>query len=328
MQRNTYIASAKTFLIFLVILGHCLVRLGDGKYVNACITMIYTFHMPLFVFFSGLLFNTDGSWKKVLRGSLEFLVTYCLFQFLLMLLNNVPLTIGNILLPQFALWYLLSLAFWRVLLKSFPVISNNRKVWLLWAVVLAIVMGYVPVGKELSLQRTFTFFPFFVVGNMIRSTSVLGQIKRIDYRIPVMLLILFFFIAFFFVAKPPFWLLCGRTSFYGYHGSLFYAPFVKLGWFLMVLIVSVCVLRLIPDHKYLSVCGSKTLTVYLLHYYPIWILEKLAFRTDNLLLLLCMASVILVITVLMHELKLIRFLVNPLKVGRRFLEPSVTSERI
>lgn len=327
MQRYTYIDSAKTILIFLVVLGHCFVRLGEGKYVNTCISVIYTFHMPLFVFFSGLLFNTDGSWKKVLRGSLEFLVTYCLFQFFLMQLNNVPLTIRSIILPQFALWYLLSLAFWRILLKLFSAVSNDRKVWLVWAIVSTIVVGFIPVDRELSLQRTLTFFPFFVIGNAFRNAVVLGRVKRVDYRIPLLLLIVFFLIALFYVERPPFWLLCGRTAFYGYHSSLFLAPFIKLGWYLLVLTVSMCVLCLIPDKKCLSVCGNKTLTIYLFHYYPILILEKLAFRTDNLFLLLCLASVIFVITVFMHELKLIRFLVNPLKIGRILLESSETSKR-
>ena len=69
MQRDTYIDSIKTILIFTVVLTHGLVRLGSGS-VDEYIVMnfLYTSNMPLFEFVSGLLFNTSKSWAKVLLG--------------------------------------------------------------------------------------------------------------------------------------------------------------------------------------------------------------------------------------------------------------------
>lgn len=41
-----------------------------------------------------------------------------------------------------------------------------------------IAAGYIPISKELSFQRTFAYFPFFVSGNMMRGTDFAGWAKR------------------------------------------------------------------------------------------------------------------------------------------------------
>lgn len=59
--RLAYIDLAKFIAIFLVVWGHC-IALYDGGYVSTIRTVIYTFHMPLFMIMSG--FFAESSFKR------------------------------------------------------------------------------------------------------------------------------------------------------------------------------------------------------------------------------------------------------------------------
>lgn len=317
MQRNTYIDSIKTILIFTVVLTHCLVRIGLGN-IDEYIVMnfLYTFNMPLFVFVSGLLFNTSKPWNKVLFGGAELLVAYFLFQVIWMILNHTPIDLYNFFLPQFSLWYLLSLFFWRVILKSFSCVSNNKYSWLIVSVILSLCCGFIPLGKIMSFQRTFSFLPFFVMGLLCRGTTILDNIRSVDKRITIGI-VFFLVIVAFYVSKPPYWILCGRTSYYDYPCNLVLSPVIKLCWYFIAVIVSVCFLNLFSDREQFSKHGSKTLTVYLLHYFPIWILRNLGYRTESLLLLTCLSLAIFVVLINIHRFYIIKLLTNPLIICHR-----------
>lgn len=59
-ERNTQIDSLKFFLIFLVLVGHCL-DIGLSSYLNnSLFRFIYSFHMPVFVLLSGMMFKEKG----------------------------------------------------------------------------------------------------------------------------------------------------------------------------------------------------------------------------------------------------------------------------
>lgn len=317
MQRDTYIDSIKTILIFFVVLTHCLARLGTGS-VDEYIVMDfqYTFNMPLFVFVSGYLFNTSKPWDKVLLGGAELLVAYSLFQVIWMILNHTPMEVRNFFLPQFSLWYLLSLFFWRIILKSFSCVSRNKYAWFVVSIIISLCCGFIPLGKEMSFQRTFSFLPFFIMGFLCRGTAILDNIRGIDKRITIGIVFIFVIVSFY-VGKPPYWLLCGRTSYYDFHCNLVLSPFIKLCWYFIAVVLSACFLNLIGDREQFSKHGSKTLTVYLLHYFPIWLLRHLGYRTESLLLLTCLSFAIFVVLIYIHRFYIIEWITNPLSLCRR-----------
>lgn len=314
MERNTYIDSIKTVLIFSVVLTHCLVRIGGGK-IDEFIVMnfLYSFNMPLFVFISGYLFSAKKSWSKVLWGCFELFTAYCLFQGLWIALNHVAVTPRTIVVPQFSLWYLLSLVFWRIILKAFSCVSGNKYIWLVLSLAISLCCGFIPLGRELSFQRTFSFLPFFIIGSLCRGLDVLNYIRNMDKRISLLFIFLLI-IVFYQIGKPPYWILCGRTSFYSYHVALVFSPIVKLCWYIFAIAGSVCILNLIPDHPSLAKYGNRTLTVYLLHFFPIWFLQKASFISDSLLLLMCLSFVIFFVLTYIHQYRIVRWLINPLSL--------------
>ncbi len=108
------------------------------------------------------------------------------------------------------------------------------------------------------------------------------------------------------------WLLYGKLSFYGYHTSLLVAPALKLVWLIAVSTLCVLVLAIIPDIGLLAKEGSKTLTVYLFHFFPIYILQKMGFQSESLLILIVVALGIHVITSFAHQFKIIRWMTCPI----------------
>ena len=71
-QRDAYFDNVKGILILLVVIGHLIEPFYlKSKFVESLYTFIYTFHMPAFIFLSGLFFKPD------LKKAFYFLKLYC-----------------------------------------------------------------------------------------------------------------------------------------------------------------------------------------------------------------------------------------------------------
>lgn len=78
-NRVREIDALKFILIFSVMVGHCL-TFGKSDYLNNIVyRFIYSFHMPLFVFLSGMFFRKKEN-KKMLLGLIPLISAYFIFQ--------------------------------------------------------------------------------------------------------------------------------------------------------------------------------------------------------------------------------------------------------
>ena len=92
MKRDLYWDSLKFILIFFVVCGHCIGSyLPTGGINRVLYNFIFTFHIPLFIFVSGM-FSTINDRNKYKLGIIRLLETYIVFQliksFFSMLLSN------------------------------------------------------------------------------------------------------------------------------------------------------------------------------------------------------------------------------------------------
>lgn len=157
-----------------MVLGH----LGYDDFGLRIGRMIYSFHMPAFVFLSGYLTSLNADLKKKLNWILTTLAIYivaqwgqCLYSFLVPLYSHGelgPLHWKSILglSPCFAMWYILSLIYWRIGIWLAQGRVNDGALLLL-SCIGAVLSGCVPING-LSFQRTFVFMPMFVVGYLLR----------------------------------------------------------------------------------------------------------------------------------------------------------------
>ena len=253
-QRDTYWDTLKGLLIFLVVLGHTGSCLGERW-----ISVIYVFHMPLFIFVSGY-FSGFKSLEKFMGGVKILIGFYLLFHILYVafdyLIGN-SLTLNRILTPSFGLWYLLSLCYWRCIPQFF---SNQLERFpahfILGAVLLSIGVGFIPLDSQMSFQRTFTFLPFFLLGYYAKQFNWIKMIKR--WNLPLIGLFLMILLGLVYYFTPP---LYANVHFYGWTDCM-----IRCQQLVLALLICICIMRIIPKKiPAFTKLGTYTLIVYLFH---------------------------------------------------------------
>lgn len=168
--RNHAIDNIKGFLIILVVLGHAIHHLESGVWQHIY-SGIYTFHMPAFIFISGLVTNP----KKWKIDSVSLLGLYCIllvlwFAFAAALkiagISSAapPYSILIFVSSTAGLWYLISLAGWRLVS---PLLFDVRHP-VLFLLGSAIYCSGVGVSEQIngafSIDALVLYFPFFAGG--------------------------------------------------------------------------------------------------------------------------------------------------------------------
>lgn len=171
MHRDANIDGLKFLLIFLVVLGH----INEPNYSALPTRLIYSFHMPVFIFLSGYLTSVHTDLKKLLMWTLKLGCIYLLAGTSLNLLSwatDRPVSTAQWLLlkPQFAMWYLLALIYWR---WAIYLLHDNISTERIFAgsICLALLIGFIPASIDtglLAIHRTITFLPCFTLGYWFR----------------------------------------------------------------------------------------------------------------------------------------------------------------
>ena len=188
MKRDIRIDFLKGIMIYLVVLGHI------GGYSPDIRKLIYSFHMPVFVFLSGWLtsFNrTRGEQDKWFRNTF---IIYAAAQAGHILMSFVIAGVSGIMhgtqpdvsflswrlliVPEPILWYLVSLIIWRFI--AWRIFRGRRcATFVILSVVLALASGFVPLDREFSFQRTFAFLPFFAMGVAFRKENLMPRLQKV-----------------------------------------------------------------------------------------------------------------------------------------------------
>lgn len=163
MDRNVKMDNLKALLIFTVAFGHLLESFG-GQGKAWVYYMIYTFHMPAFVFVTGSFSsqNAGRMVKKILYPYIIYQLFYLIFQrFYLHQANTIQFTT-----PYWLMWYLLSLFCWMLLLQIADWNGFKKSRVFIVTILLALLSGYDgSIGYGLSLSRTIVLLPYFVLGH-------------------------------------------------------------------------------------------------------------------------------------------------------------------
>lgn len=171
-QRNHHFDNMKGILILCVVLGHTISNLFYA-WTNCLATkylyyLIYTFHMPVFIFISGFFSKRHSDYETYLKKTVSgCLIPYLIFN-ALYALPSVSDAL-NVWKPTWIMWYLLSLFSWKILVE---VLIKFKHPFLITLVLVPLV-GMVPsVGEVLALSRTICFFPYFMAGYLMQQTQV------------------------------------------------------------------------------------------------------------------------------------------------------------
>lgn len=177
--RNAHYCNVKLFLIFLVIYGHLIEPwIYRFNVLLQQYRLIYFFHMPLFIFLSGLFINNERECRIAIR---KVFPLYAASQVLAVLLGRGEV---KFLTPYWHLWYLLSYCCWLGLVYLWFKFCNDRRKIFIFAgiVVLGCLAGYLPfINRMLSLSRTLVFFPYFFAGVLMKPTFSWGKYRKFGW---------------------------------------------------------------------------------------------------------------------------------------------------
>ena len=257
LKRIPYWDNLKGFLIVLVVLGHTGTAMGD-KWLS----VIYAFHMPLFVYVSGFFSRKKESlWASIGRLLIIYLVFNTAYLLLDVLLGT-KLTFGRLLVPSFALWYILSLVIWRMIIFFVPnKVLDNHWIVLMLSFILCFIAGFIPIGTEMSFQRTMVFLPFFLLGFYTKRMSVgipVQQANRYVYLIVIFAVCFCLLSLINYLIMPVFY---ANTAYNGINDLV-----IRVIQVVIALLLSIFVLYVVPNRAGLfSKLGESSLLIYLLH---------------------------------------------------------------
>lgn len=268
LERSSYFDNARALLIIFVVIGHMIAGfVGKNDFISSLYMYIFIFHMPAFSLISGFFAKkiyAEGYLPKLVK---KLLLPYAIFQFLysayyyFIFGDNV--TFGMF-VPRWALWFLVSLFLWNVLLYFF----GKMKYGVIVAVIVSLLVGYdQDVGELLSLSRTLFFFPFFLVGYHLKKEHFERLTTKKHVIIGVVSAIVIF-VTFYYTVPIEYraWLIGKRSYYIISDYPIEWSWLGRLVTYIVTGFATYVFLTLVPKKKtFFTSIGSITISVYLMH---------------------------------------------------------------
>lgn len=270
-QRDFLFDNYRTLLILLVVAGHFVETIYRNNWMLEGLKwLIYSFHVPAFVFISGYFSKKKTAFLALCR---KIAVPYLVFEVLYYLLYTYVThkeTQLYLMHPKFTLWYLMALFFWKAATPYFKKIPGYFALSLL----LGFAIGFSPMKDNyLTIPRALVFYPYFLAGSCLEKDTVnkirskyIGKVKlsslcSIVFAIISICVLLF---AYKFPGSPQ--IFYGRYSYATMKQAPAFGVAMRLLAYMIGFAVTYGLLAILPDKEYrFSYIGQRTLQVYLFH---------------------------------------------------------------
>jgi len=267
-DRDPWFDNARIILVALVVFGHVLenYRFDSGLlfFFNNFLSLV---RMPALIFLCGYFakrWEREGYIFEVFK---KLLFPYFVFQIIFH--EYYSWLYGwdrdlRLLMPEYTLWFLLSLVSWNVLL----VVFRGSKLLFPASLFLMLFSGSVSIIDNFaSLQRTFVFLPFFLLGYFCPKDLVFRVRKR-SIALPIVCF-LFSGWCFYLTFDQPWF---GRDMVLGYKPYLVMGLDISEGIFYRGVVFSLSILSIlaffmiIPEKVYFfTYLGRRTAYIYIFH---------------------------------------------------------------
>lgn len=265
-------------LIFFVVLGHLSGVLNtDSSFLNSVELFIYTFHMPAFLFVSGL-FSKRTIDERRYGKVIPYLMLYLfmkIFRFVIEFIIYGKNSRFHFFSENGVQWFALSLALCYLITMA---LSRFRRSYLM---ILAICMGMMAgydsdLGSFLTGMRTFTLYPFFLAGYCIPVKELMTFTEKKTVKILSAVILLTLFAACIFFRPQLYgWMgfLRGKST-YAALDLLPYGGLYRGIYYVIAFILVIAVIAVTPSADSVAArWGRRTLQVYALHYPILLVLE-------------------------------------------------------
>lgn len=270
MQRKYLWDNLKFVLICLVVLGHYIdYYTADSINMRRLFFFIYLFHMPAFIFVSGLFSKkiiNQKRWNKVV----DYFIMYVFIKGILLISDRIN---GGgrkfwLLEADGVEWY--AFAIMAFLLITMVVCKFHPVYGLLFSMFIGCLSGYYSSdGDFLVIQRILVFYPFFYAGYLMDPDKIEAFTRKKVFRIMSAIILVFTvgivyrYIDQVYKLRP---LLTGRNPYSELDSYEMIGGLLRGGYYVYVFILIFVIISLLPAVKSLiSTWGSHTLSVYTLH---------------------------------------------------------------
>lgn len=331
---NTRIAkwdNLKFLLMMTVVMGHTFDYYTDESMVlNWLNFFIYIFHMPAFMFVSGLFMKNTVNNKKYDRMFSYLILGFAtkMFKFIANCIVGRKLKIEYFNEDSIA-WYAFAVfvfALVTVYLRRF-----NRTYVFALSVILGIMVGYdKSVDTYLSLARIFTFYPFFFAGYCLDGEKVIEKTDRIWVKIVSAVFVTATAVLSYINFHKIDWLLKIFKGKYPYNKLPDYDDFgglFRAGHYIVAFALVFALIALMPKAgTFISAIGSRTLPIYALHTSVLSLLR--GFGMDNFLVGILGANYLYAIPVVAILILLVTS-IKPFGVMiDKIINPPLSAERV
>ena len=323
IQRDKYWDTLKVVLILIVVYGHIIIRYSPADSINCAITnWIYLFHMPLFVFISGR-FSHVRDKKKYATGLLRIFETYAIFQFIRVawvVHGGHDMSVAHMITsPMTALWYLMCLIWWRLIVFSIGENRMNRyaPLVILLSVFVCFTGRFIPT-TAFSLQRFCSFLPFFILGYYSIRIDFKDYLKKIPFWAAALFLVAVFVVIYKYFNTGGNFLWCSEPY------SNYTDMLKHTGLFVAQVVMCVMFMRMFFfNDKFLYKWGSTTLFVYIIHIFITneklpQLIKHFGLPTDFISLFLY-ALLLTAVLIFMARLPFFSFWMNPISNTSKYL---------
>ena len=320
MERDLYWDSLKCVLIFFVVYGHIIeVDYPIGSFNRAMYNFIYTFHMPLFIFISGR-FSHIRDRQKYKKNILRLFETYVIFQVLLTIVSIAhggEFNIDFLTMPNWILWYLLALIYWRITIYLVPKRwLQHQKYMIIASLAICLLGGFIPVGPHFVVQRTLSSLPFFVLGYYSINYNITKYIDKIPVIATIIVLVLTFAFLYFMLNRNLNFVVNGSLP---YRLDNYIHTLMHIGarclFIPIAIIIGSMIMRLTPTNATLARWGSVTMFIYIYHSIAVLFLYIAINRyiiPNNEFLLFIYGIIVTLCMIYLSRIRYFNVLLNPI----------------
>lgn len=250
----------KFILILSVVIGHFFNNyVSTSNIIKTLTFIIYTFHMPAFIFLSGLFSDRQ---KKINDNKLlGYIILGILIITIKVILNRqteIELLGGNG-------WFLFVLSGFMLITYLFRNISDLNFIVIFG--LLALISGYDSSLSTLTM-RFLTFMPFYMLGLYLKPEKLLNIIESKKIKILSIITLVIYCIAAYLLLDKIYVLRSLFLGKYNYFNAFEHCNFLfRIVTYLLSTVIMFAIFSIIPNKKMklMTYAGSKTLAIYFYH---------------------------------------------------------------
>lgn len=290
-NRRFDIDNLKGILIYFVVLGHLLfpVSLKNSGYCYDVSSFVYFFHMPFFLFLSGMVSKRDKTKDYLLKYSLFYILFNFSYAFFDFFVNKKTIDFIH---PYYSMWFLLVLIVCKIVISL-----TDSFILLPVSLFISIFSGFLQLDNTFAISRIFGMSFFYFFGYFLVNKFKIYEFKenRKTYYHILPFIGICYIISIFTTTTR-----LSINDFYMFYGFNNRYEFIYRMLLVVLNIFLILTAFLIMPNKKIPVItaiGQNSLNIYLFHRFICLIFEKI-FIPDILRLIISIVLAIFIVLLL------------------------------